>query len=236
MAVVTKAVAVSVLPLGPVEWEHVDLVEYSVVVVVCVDGIASAVAVVVGRHHGGDQGIALAAAAEAQHLEVVGPVVAVIVVVGVVADAVVVGVLGLRWVELECIVDVEHHVVVVVVVDDVADPVAVEVRGERVGIHRVGAAVRLLEVGPAVAVVVLVGVVADAIEVEVGPLSGVEREHVLDVVNAVAVVVIVHRVVAEVVVIEVVGCAECGEGVGLAVALVDVRPAVVVVVGVGVVA
>ena len=58
MAVVTKAVAVAVLPLGPVEWEHVDLVEYSVVVVVCVDGIASAVAVVVGRHHCGDQGIA----------------------------------------------------------------------------------------------------------------------------------------------------------------------------------
>ena len=113
--------------------------------------------------------------------------------------------------------------------------VAVVVRGHREGVHRVGAAVRLLRVQPSVAVVVGVAVVADSVAVEVRVLGRIEREGVVDVGCSVAVVVGVD-LVAQPIAVVVVGHRVSIQAVGAAGELLRVRPGVAVVVEVGVVA
>ena len=190
----------------------VQWVREAVAVVIGVDGVAQAVrsalgglrGLIVVRHDIGVDWVSVAACVEADHLGHVEPAVAVVVVVGVVADSVAVEVVVLVRVHREVVVDVYGAVVVVIGIDDVALVITVVVRGHRESVHRVSATVRLLRVEPSVAVVVGVGVVTHSVTVVVRVLGSIVREGVVDIRRTVAVIVSVD-LVAQTVAVVVVG-------------------------------
>ena len=107
--------------------------------------------------------------------------VVVIVGVSVIADAIEVVVLPLGRIEWEHVVDVIGPVTVVIGIDAIATVVSVEVIGDTERGVRIGLAVRLVGIRPAILVVIKVSVVAHTIAVIVVPLARVQREDVADI-------------------------------------------------------